>query len=66
MVDQTDTSRTTEQIAERFISDIIDAADAHGPHYAPDFRDCLTDNRNWVETMLAALIQKERADACRT
>jgi hypothetical protein len=37
--------------------DLIEAeADKGGAHYAPCFRDCLHDNREWVQERLAELI----------
>lgn len=42
--------------AGKFLDGIQEMADVDGPHYAPCFRDCLGDNREWVEPLLAALL----------
>lgn len=43
--------------AEKFFEAVQEiAATTDGPHYAPCFRDCLGDNRAWVEPILAALL----------
>lgn len=47
---------TNMQIAEDFVTKVIAAADRDGENYSPDFRDYLSDNRGWVECMLADLL----------
>lgn len=45
--------------AEAFIVYLLAMADVGGEHYAPDFRDCLHDEREWVVKELAALLSGE-------
>lgn len=51
------------QCAAKFIDSIQEAADVGGAHYAPCFRDCLGDNRDWVKAKLAELIAHREAIA---
>lgn len=44
--------------ARRFLEALQVEADVGGLHYAPCFRDCLSDNMGWVEMRLAELIAR--------
>lgn len=44
------------QIAKRFVAFVIEEADVVGDHYSPMLRDCIEDNREWIEAKLADLV----------
>lgn len=43
--------------ADNVVGVLLLSADVDGDHYAPCFRDCLGDNREWVKDKIEAAMQ---------
>lgn len=50
-----------ETTAKEFVDRLLDELDVGGSNYSPDLRDSLTDNRKWLEEMIADLLESRDA-----
>jgi hypothetical protein len=47
-----------EEVAKKFVAELIDDLDVGGGNYSPDLRDSLSDEQEWLVTKLTGLLNR--------